>query len=105
MSSIREVVENRQPVGLNERLIFRLTTTNWGSAPTSIVVASFKYDDETYTNNTTSVFPVNSPSVNGDIISLSPLVPQAISDVYYITVKFTSGGSIWESFFWVDVER
>ena len=103
--SIREVVEDRQPVGLNERLIFRLTTTHWGSTPTSIVVTSFKYDDGTYTDNTTSVFPVNSPTAALDVISLSPLVPQAVSDVYYITVKFTSGGSVFEAFFWVDVER
>ena len=101
----REVIEKRQPVGFNERPKFKLTTTKWGSSPTSVAVTCFKYEDGTYTDNTSSTFPTNTTTVNGDVITLSPLVPVAIGDEYYIAVKFTAGGSIFEAYFWVDVER
>jgi len=103
----REIREGIQPVGIDERPIFNLTTTPWGSAPTSVSVKAWKYNEsaQTYTDVTSTVFAVNTPSVNGDVITLSPLIPQAIGDKYRIEIKFTTGGSVLEPYANILVER
>ncbi len=105
--SIREITEGEQIVGLDETPIFTLTTTNWGSTPTSVTVTSAKYDSsaDTYTDNTSAVFASGSVSIAGDVITLKPMSPQAVGDIYYIEIQFTSASSVWEAFAWVRVER
>jgi len=101
--TINEVLERRQTTGLNERLRFTLLTTPWGSAPTDVVVSCMDFVDEVFTDNTALTYPVNTPTVLGDLITLSPFVPQAVGDINYVAVQFTANGSRYEIYFWVDV--
>jgi hypothetical protein len=103
----REIVEGDQYVGLNESPRFKLTTTNWGSSPTTVSVFSYSYNKTTqvYTLNTSTIFPSGSASVSGDVITLPALVPQAVGDMYEVHIKFTAGGSVWEAILWVIVTR
>lgn len=103
----REVLEGDQYVGINERPYLKVTTTNWGSSPTSVTVTSGSYNKTTgaYTTNTSTIFPSGSPSVSGDVITLPRLTPQAVDDMYEVHVKFTAGGSVWDAIIWVIVTR
>lgn len=103
----REIKEGRQYIGVNERPIFRLLTTKWGGTPSSPSVKVFDYDNDagTFTDVTSTVLPSGSPSVSGDYVSLPVFVPDSIGKVYFVTVKFTTGGSVLEAFAWVLVER
>lgn len=105
MRSVREVIESPWEVGVDERPIFSLTTTPWGSSPTSIAVAAYKYADGAYTDVTATVLPANTPAAVGDVITLSPLTPIAAGDVYRIEIKFTVSGSVLEAFAMVNVRR
>lgn len=102
----REIKEGRQYVGVNERPVFRLDVTKWGSSPTSIVVTAYDYnnDDGTFTDVSATVLS-GAASVSGNIITLPTLIPAAIGKVYFITIKFTVGGLVLEAFAWVVVER
>lgn len=92
-----EVVEGVQEQTSTEEIIFSITTTNWGSTPSSVSVVA--YQEGLETDVTTTVFPTNSPSVIGDIITLSPLKALTKGYTYRIEIKFTSGGNIFEPYF------
>lgn len=93
-----EVLEGTQNQSASEELIYSITTTPWGSTPTSIVVAA--YDEASPdTDVTTTVFPTNTPTANGDVISLSALKALTRNHTYRIEVKFTSAGNIYECYF------
>jgi len=99
---IHEVVEGRQYQSADEIISYQVTTTNWVSVPTSPAVVVF--DETTEMNVTTTVMPTNSPSVNGDIITLSPLKLLSAGHVYRVEVKFTVGGNVYECFFLVQCD-
>lgn len=92
-----EVVEGIQEQSASEEITYSITTTNWGSSPSS--VSAVAYEEGNTTAVTSIVFPVNSPSVNGDIITLSALKALTRGKTYRIEVKFTSGGNIFECYF------
>jgi hypothetical protein len=97
MASKREVVEGYQEQTSTEEIIYSITTTVWASTPAS--VAAVAYQEGTETVVTTTVFPVNSPTVAGDVITLSPLKSLTKGYTYRIEVKFTSGGNTFEFYF------
>lgn len=80
----------------NERIIYTLTTTNWGSSPSSVAITAY---DETLggTDVTTTVFPTNSPSVASDTITLSPLRDLTAYHNFRIEYQFDTGGSTLEA--------
>lgn len=103
----REVIQGTQKQGVDERVAYTITTTNWGSTPTSPVV---RVDDITTgfssgTNVTTTVMPTNSPTVSGDIITLSLLRALTLSHTYRVEVQFTSAGNLFETYFIVQAEE
>ena len=104
-TSIREIKESPIEVGIDERPVFSLTTTPWGSSPSSISVAAYKFDEGAYTDVTATVFPINLPTANGDVVTLSPLTPAASGDEYRIDIKFTVSGSVLEAYARVFVRR
>jgi hypothetical protein len=82
----------------DEQLAYSVTTTPWGSTPSSVAVKA--YDEDDGSDVTSVVFPTNSPSVSGDVITLSLLRALTVSHSYRIDVKFTdSDSNIWELFF------
>ena len=101
--SVLEIQEGLQRQTSTEVLIYRITTTNWISSPTSPSVAAF--DEESGADVTSTVFPTNTPSASGDIITLSPLRALTKGRVYRIEVAFTVGSSIYECYFRVLCEQ
>lgn len=104
MSNILEVSEKLQYQSPDERLAYTITTTNWVSSPTSTAVVA--YDEAGETDVTSSggstgsgVFPSNSPSESGDIITLDLLRDLVKGHTYRIEVKFTVSSNIYECFF------
>jgi len=96
----QEVIEGTQSQSTDEKVSYKLTTTNWGSNPTDVSVTAF--DETIKTTCTSTVFPINEPSVNGDVITLSPLQSLGRNSRYKIEIKFTVDGNTLECFFWVD---
>jgi hypothetical protein len=108
--SIREIAEGLQIVGVDERPIFTLDTENWGGTPTAVAVTAYTVSSSTgveaYTDVTATAFPVNTPTVVDHVITLSPFVPSTTAGTLMrIEIKFTSGGSIFEAYAMVEVER
>jgi len=98
MGSIHEVAEGIQTQGADESIGYKITTTVWGSTPTS--VSAKAYDESSADRDVTAtVFPTNTPSVAGDVITLDALVSLTAHHTYRIEVKFTSGGNIYECYF------
>lgn len=108
-TSIREIEQGVQEVGLRERITFSLTTTRWGSSPSNVSAKCEKYDPETqtYIDITTSVFPAGDLSivVTGDDIKLPILVPQTIGDLYLVSVIFTCSGMTFDAIAFIKVTK
>jgi hypothetical protein len=109
MTAKREIKEGKQYQGVEEEVAYTLTTTPWGSTPTSITAKVFSVPsngvDSDYTDTTTDNFPTNSPSASGDIITLSPLKSLVLDTLYRVEVKFTASGNIFEAYAYVKAER
>lgn len=86
--SVREFSEGLQVMGEDEAITFTLTTTNWGSSPTSpsMVVKTSEGADVTATVTS------GSASVSGDVITLPKISGLTAGTLYRVEVKFTTGG-------------
>ena len=98
---MQEVVEGRQKQGIDEEICYKITTTNWGSNPTLIEVKAFVNE----VDFTDAVFPVNSPSATGDVITLSAAKNLNAGTTYRVEVKFTVDSNVFECFFLLEGER
>ena len=92
-----EVLEGIQIQSADEEIVYSVTTTNWGSDPSSVSVVA--YEEGNPEPVTATVFPVNSPAIVEDTIMLSPLKALTAGKAYRIEVKFTSGSNIYECYF------
>lgn len=100
MASIIEVAEGLLEQAVNEEIIYTITTTNFGSSPSTSSASAV--DLTTGQTVTTTVFPTNTPSEAGDVITLSALKSLVKGHKYEIRVKFTSGSNIFECLFYVE---
>lgn len=93
----REVVES--PIddqGVDEQVIYTLTTTPWGSSPTS---PSMVVKDETLNNtDVTSTVTAGSISTSGDVLTLKTITGLTEGHTYRMEIKFTTGGSVLETY-------
>lgn len=103
----REVAEGTQPQGIDERVSYTITTTPWGGTPTSPSVAVYDVTtgESGRTNVTTTVMPVNSPTIVGDVITLSLLRALMVDHTYRVDVQFTTNGNLLEAYFLVRAEQ
>lgn len=99
----REVSEGKRYQGVDEQIVYTLTTTQWGSSPTSPSVAA--YDVTNNEATVTSTVLSGSASVSGDVITLPTLKSLTLGHVYRVEVQFTSGGSVFEAYFYVEAQR
>lgn len=103
MTTIKRYVQE-SPItqGEDEIVSYVFTTTPWGSAPTGVTVVVFDITGAisvaNWVNVTSTVMPVNSPSVAGDVITLSPLKLLTDAHIYRIEIKFTSAGNTFEAY-------
>lgn len=91
--------------GIDEEIAYQLTTTNWGSSPSSVSVKVYDIAGGGYTDVTSTVMPTNSPSVNGDVITLSALKLLTYGKTYRVEVKFTCSGNVFEAYCEIQAER
>ncbi len=97
----RRITESPISQGEDEIVSYKLTTTPWGSAPTAVTVIVFDVTGAANTaawiNVTATVMPVNSPTVAGDVITLSPLKLLTDGKIYRMEIRFTSGANTFET--------
>ena len=101
MAATRDVVEGTQVQGVDEQIVYTIDTANWGGTPTNVAVV---VKDADGVDKTSTVMPTNSPSVSGDVITLSFLKLLVSGIVYRVEVKFTTGGNVTECWFDVSAE-
>ncbi len=98
MAIEREVVESPMSQGVDEIIAYTLTTTQWGSTPSSPVVNVYDITAGAFTDVTSTVMPTNSPSVSGDIITLSVLKLLTVNKQYRVEIKFVASGNTFEAY-------
>jgi hypothetical protein len=86
--------------GADEQIAWTLTTTPWGSSPTSIalVLKNAAGTDVTATNVT------GSSSAVGDVITTGLVHSLTAGIRYRMEVKFTCSGNVFEAFGFIDAE-
>lgn len=100
MAKKLEIEQGLLQQSADEIINYTITTTNWISSPTSS--AAVAIDETTGETVTTTVFPTNSPSESGDIITLSPLKLLTKGHTYRIEVTFIVGTATYECYFRVE---
>jgi hypothetical protein len=103
--TLRGVFQGTQTQGVDERIAYTITTTNWGSTPTSVSVVVYDVTGGARTNVTATVMPTNAPGVVGDVITLSLLRALTADHTYRVEVQFTASGNLFECFFLVRAEQ
>jgi hypothetical protein len=100
----RQVVEGVQRQGVDEKVFYKITTTNWGSSPTN---PSMKVFDEDDTDVTDTVAPSGSIGVSGDVLTLKRIEALTEGIRYTVEVQFTVSGSgePFECYFYIDAEE
>ena len=104
MSNFREIKENMIYQGADESIVYSLTTTPWGSTPSSTAAAIFTVVGDTYANLTTTNM-TGSTSVTGDIITLPAIHSLTAGTQYRVEVLFTSSGNVFEAVALIKAER
>lgn len=99
----REVSEGQQIQGVDEEIIYTITTTNWTSNPASpsMVVKDVTLDNGLVTGDVTS----GSMSVSADIITLKTIKSLVEAHRYRVEVKFSAGGNVFEPYFYIRAEE
>jgi hypothetical protein len=104
MSEIREAAESPLVQGVDEQIIYTLTTTAWGSSPGTITVAAFDVTGGGETDVSATVLSGTASAV-GDVITLKKLKSLTAGKVYRVEVKFTCGSNVFECYFIVEAEK
>ena len=95
----REVQEGKQYQGVDESIAYTLDVSAIGSSPSSVSVV---VKDVTHATVVTStVMPTGSASVSGNVITLPALKLLTAGVLYRVEVKYTVGGNVLESYFYV----
>ncbi len=106
MARFREFRESPVSQGVDEEIVYTVTTTAWGSNPSSVVVKVFDVSvASAKTDVTATVMPTGTASATGDLIALPTLKALTVGHSYRIEVKFESEGNIFEAFGIVNAEE
>lgn len=100
--SVRKVIESPLVQGVDEQIIYTLTTTPWGSSPGSISVVA--KDATSALVDVSSTVLSGSASAVGDLIVLPKLKSLTEKHLYRIEVKFTCSSNVFETYFEVVAE-
>jgi hypothetical protein len=90
--------------GEEESFAYGIETTNWGSAPSGMIVKAYDISDGGYTDVSSTVLS-GSASIEGDIITLPVLSGLTAGKTYRIEIKFTAGGNTFEPFLIVECRK
>jgi hypothetical protein len=97
MADSHEVTEGPLYQGEDEIIAYTLDVSNIGDDPTAVVVVV--KDMYAAADVTDEVMPTNSPTVEGNVITLSPLRDLTRNRTYRVEVQFVSGGNTFEPYF------
>lgn len=89
---LREFIESPLRQGKDEQIAYTLTTTPWGSSPSSPVVTIY---DQTGTDVSTTNLS-GSASAAGDVVTTPKVISLTAGKRYRLEIKFTSGGNVFE---------
>jgi hypothetical protein len=93
----RRIQESPLYQGVDEQIAYTLTTTPWGSSPSSVSVVI----KNAAGTDVSATCLSGSASVNGNIIT-TPVVKSLTADAQYrLEIKFTCSGNIFEV--WADI--
>ncbi len=101
----REFRESPVVQGIDEEIIYALTTTEWGTSPASATVKVFDVTPTAKTDVTSTVMPTGSISISGDTITLPVLKLLTLGKTYRIEVKFSTGNNVFEAWGIVHAEE
>jgi len=98
----RQIKESPLAQGEDEQIAYSLTTTPWGSTPTSVAITmkSVPGLSSLGTANLTG-----SASVNGDVITTPVVHGLTAGAQYRMEIKFTSAGNIFEAWALINGEE
>lgn len=98
----RIVKEGRQIQGTDEKIVYTITTTPWGTSPSSLT-AVVKDESASNLDVTSTVMP-GTPTAVGDVITLPQLKSLTVDHLYRVEVKFDAAGNTFECYFEVQAE-
>lgn len=105
MGSIsREIIEGVQLQGEDESIVYTLTTTPWGSSPSSESAKIYSIVGDTITDTTTTNM-TGSASAANDVITLPAIHSLSAGTLYRVEVKFTCSGNTFEAYAFILGER
>jgi hypothetical protein len=87
----RDITSGRQDQGSGETVVYSLTTTNWGSDPSSPSVTVYDITDDDA--DVTSAVASGSASASGDVITFPAISSLTAGHIYRADVQFTIGSS------------
>jgi len=99
----REIREGLQLQGKDERIVYSITTTPWGSSPADVVVLAYDTSASPWMDVSDVVLD-GTASVNGDVITLPAVQGLTAGHSYRIAVRFAAGGNIFECYLQIKAE-
>jgi len=93
----RRIKESPLYQGVDERLIYTLTTTPWVAGPTSPVLT---IKDSTGAD-VTATYSTGSTTASGDIITTARIISLVAGAQYRFEIKWTVGSNVYET--WADL--
>lgn len=94
-NSVREIKESPWEQGTEEQRSYSLTTTPWGSTPSSVAVKLYQLPDLT---DVSATYLSGATSVTDDVIT-TPIVASLVAGVTYrMEIKFTVAGRVEEAY-------
>lgn len=89
--------------GADERVAYKITTTPYGSNPTSIVVTAFDVSGGIRTDVSTTVLTGTAGAV-GDVITLPFLHSLTPGKSYRVEILFTAGGNDFDPYIEIEAK-
>jgi hypothetical protein len=103
MAGSRQTAESPVIQGADESIAYSITTTPWGSTPTSVTMVVWDITDADVPVDVTSTVVTGSISTSGDVITTKRIRLLTLGHKYRVEVLFTdSNSNIWEPFFVID---
>jgi len=93
MSSKRECQESPVEQSPDESLAYGVTTTPWGSGPTSVSVVVWDVTDGNSPSDVTGSVTTGSQSVAGDVITTKRIQSLTVGNQYRVDIEFTDEDS------------
>lgn len=103
MTGEREVVERLQEQGVNESVVYKVDTLNWGGTPTSPDFDVFNESD--FDTSLKATMAPGAATVDTDQVILPAISGGTEGETYRVFVSFTSNGNQLEGYFRVEFKR